>query len=92
MKEPIYEIGNSYPVAWIDDEKNDVNPNTQYVIKEADPALERLLREEEEIEHRLHADTYSRDCPICAEGLTEQVEDIQRFEQYRDGLRKKYGA
>lgn len=65
--EPVYEMGGSYPRAFIRDE-----------VREPDPELERLIREEEEIEEAIK--------------ITGQVEDIQRFEQYRESLRKKYGA
>lgn len=67
-----------------------MNPNA-YLIKEADPELERLLREEEKIEHQtLHHGRFHENCTECATDLAEEMNNIFRFEQYRSMLQRKY--
>lgn len=81
-----------------------MNPNASttrhYSVREADPELERLLREEEEIEHhtRHRNSSYAvtapsrGNCVICIREIEDDMDSIRQFEQYRDSLKKRYNA
>jgi hypothetical protein len=60
-------------------------------LREADPELERLLDEGEEIEHRMrHGGRLYVSCGRCGVEIANQMEVIVRFEQYRAMLQQRY--